>query len=529
MGNGARIFLYFVASLANTKEIPLSVMASIKLKKILKRDGAAIITLITRNYDTPIWIEDPDGKLLWGNKQDDEQIKHRITLKDELLGWVCGEQKAASIADLISHLVRREDEIKALSRETLEKYKEINLLYIISAKMAKCLEPRDIAELVLSEAEKFIISTSSSLMLFNEKTGFLEIIAAHGQNLPEKCELKYGEGIAGNVFSSGHGDIFSDVQASPWFVNSQNKISSLICVPLTVEDRTIGVINISSEKQVSYSAEDYKLASALASQAAVSIENSRLHARQTEQKKIEHELEIARNIQQSLLPTSAPNIKGLDIAATAIPAKQVGGDFYDFIPLSENRLGLVVADVSGKGVPAALFMTLSRALIRVNALQELSIATVVEKTNQLLIHEFASSGYFVTLFYGIVDSDQNTLQYVRAGHNSPLLYRPENGEILFLKGEGMALGVSDEIELEAKQINLAKGDTFLLFTDGATEAINPLNEEFGVGRLCELIRINHHLEADKIIDEIIHEINKFAEDEPQFDDLTLLVLKVWED
>jgi sigma-B regulation protein RsbU (phosphoserine phosphatase) len=254
-----------------------------------------------------------------------------------------------------------------------------------------------------------------------------------------------------------------------------------------------------------------------------------LHARQTEQKKIEHELEIARNIQQSLLPTGAPKVKGLDIAATALPAKQVGGDFYDFIPLRENRLGLVVADVSGKGVPAALFMTLSRALIRVNALQELSIATVVEKTNQLLIHEFASSGYFVTLFYGIVDSDQNILQYVRAGHNSPLLYRPENGEILFLKGEGMALGVSDAIELEAKQINLVKGDTLLLFTDGATEAINPLNEEFGADRLCELIRINHHLEADKIIDEIINEINKFAEDESQFDDLTLLVLKVWED
>ena len=278
MANGVRIIFILCCFTGqhegNFLDVSLSVMVSIKLKKILKRDASAIITSIARNYDTPIWIEDPDGKLLWGNKQDDEQIKHRITLKDELLGWVCGVQKAASIADLISHLARREDEIKALSRETLEKYKEINLLYSISAKMAKCLEPRDIAELVLSEAEKFITSTSASLMLFNEKTGFLEIIAAHGQNLPEKCEFKYGEGIAGNVFSSGHGDIFSDVQASPWFVKSQNKIFSLICIPLTVEDRTIGVINISSEKQISYSAEDYKLAAALASQATVSIENA---------------------------------------------------------------------------------------------------------------------------------------------------------------------------------------------------------------------------------------------------------------
>ncbi len=504
----------------------LTTMVSVKLKKILKRDAAAIITSMARNYDLPIWIEDTDGKILLGDKQDDEQQKHRITLNDDLLGWVYGSQKAASIADLVSYLAKREDETRALSRETLAKYKEINLLYTISAKMATCLEPGSIAELVLSEAGKFITATSASLMLFNEKTGFLEIIAAQGQNFPEKFECKPGQGIAGNVFSTGRGDIFCDVQESPWFVELQNKITSLICIPLTVEDRTTGVINISSEHQVAYSAEDFKFAAALASLAAVSIENARLHAKQSERKKIEHELELARNIQQSLLPDDAPKVKGLDIAAIALPAKQIGGDFYDFIPLSENRLGLVVADVSGKGVPAALFMALSRALMRITALrQELSIAAVIGKTNQL-IQEFASSGYFVTLFYAIVDSNRNTLQYVRAGHNPPLLYRPGNDEILFLKGAGMVLGVVDEIELEAKQIDLIPGDTLLLFTDGATEAINPINEEFGVDRLSELIRTNHHLEADKIIDVIKKEINEFAGGEPQFDDLTLLVLKV---
>jgi sigma-B regulation protein RsbU (phosphoserine phosphatase) len=176
-------------------------------------------------------------------------------------------------------------------------------------------------------------------------------------------------------------------------------------------------------------------------------------------------------------------------------------------------------------VPAALFMALSRALIRVNAMQERSITAVVEKTNKL-IQEFASSGYFVTLFYAIVAGNRDTLQYVRAGHDPPLLYRPETDEMLFLKGDGIALGVVNEIKLEAKQIDLESGDILLLFTDGVTEAINPLNEMFGVGRLCALLRKNHRLEAEKIINAIKEEITRYADNRPQFDDITLMVLKV---
>lgn len=501
-------------------------MVSVKLKKVLKREAAGIISRLTQDYDTPVWIEDPDGNLLWGEKKDsDSQLNHPIVLNDTQLGSVYGPKKASSIAELVSYFAARDSETKALSKETLEKYKEINLLYSISAKVAKCLEPENIAALILSEAEKLIVSTSASLMLFNEKKGYLEIIAAHGLNSDEKLMLKPGEGIAGNVFKSGQGDIFNDVQSSPLFVSSEHMISSLICIPLTVEDRTIGVLNISSDKPATYSAADLKFASALASLAAVSIENARLYAQQAEQNKIEQELEIAKNIQQSMLPGKAPETKGFDIAAAALPAKQIGGDFYDFIPLPENKLGLVIADVSGKGVPAALFMVLSRALMRANALQDLSISAVVEKTNQL-IHDFSSSGYFVTLFYAIADRENNTLQYVRAGHNLPLLYRAKNDEILYLKGSGIALGVMDDIELEAKQIVLSEGDTLLLFTDGATEAINPAREEYGLNRLCETVKNNHHLASNKLVEKITNEINRFAGDEPQFDDLTLMALKV---
>jgi len=175
-------------------------------------------------------------------------------------------------------------------------------------------------------------------------------------------------------------------------------------------------------------------------------------------------------------------------------------------------------------MPAALFMALSRALIRVNAMQEDYITAILEKTNHL-IQELSSSGYFVTLFYAIVDSNKRTLKYIRAGHNPPLLYRPGDDEIFFLKGGGMALGVFDQIELEEKRFDLESGDILLLFTDGVTEAINADRKEFGVARLSELLRTNHHLTAEEIINNIRENINMYAAGEPQFDDITLMVLK----
>lgn len=244
-----------------------------------------------------------------------------------------------------------------------------------------------------------------------------------------------------------------------------------------------------------------------------------------ERKKLEHELTIARSIQQSFLPAHSPHIEGIDIAALALPALQVGGDFYDFISLDKNKLGLIVADVSGKGMPAALLMALSCALIRVISSHEQAIKNILEKTNQL-IQEYASEGYFVTIFYAILDHANKTLQYVRAGHNPPLLYRSGSDELIFLEGKGTSLGVFNDIVLETKQLDLKSGDVLVLFTDGIPEAINSAKEAYGVDRLCNILRENHADRAENIIDKIKNEVEAFVAGEPQFDDITLIVLKI---
>ncbi len=241
-----------------------------------------------------------------------------------------------------------------------------------------------------------------------------------------------------------------------------------------------------------------------------------------EKKKLE--LNIAREIQQSFLPETVPLLKGFDLAATSHPAKEVGGDFYDFIPISENKMGLVIADVSGKSVPAALFMVLSRAMVKASATGNPTALEVAKKANDLIAAD-AKSGMFVTLFYAILDQEARTLRYVNAGHNPPLVLNGVTGDLTLLKTRGIAMGVMDDAEMEEREIEIGEGDVVVFYTGGATEAVDERFNQFGVERLVETVRKNGHLPAAGLVEKIIDEVLAFSRDAPQFDDITLMVLK----
>jgi len=244
-----------------------------------------------------------------------------------------------------------------------------------------------------------------------------------------------------------------------------------------------------------------------------------------EKERVEKELEIARGIQQSFLPEKAPLVPGFDLAAMNQPAKEVGGDFYDFIPVGSDRWGLVIADVSGKGVPAALFMALSRTLVRANVNDTVTVSEAIRKSNDV-ISENDRSNMFVTLFYGVLDPGKMTLTYVSAGHNPPFMLRKGDKDIIMLKARGVALGVVPDIGLEEKQIILNKGDVVVLYTDGVTEAIDYKEEQFGSERVVEIAEKNRDLPAYEIMQKIKEGVIAFSQGQPQFDDITLMVLKV---
>lgn len=247
--------------------------------------------------------------------------------------------------------------------------------------------------------------------------------------------------------------------------------------------------------------------------------------RRTEQtlERSKSELRIASDIQRSFLPEMIPHLSGFDLAATFIPAMEVGGDFYDFIP-GEGKLGMVIADVSGKSVPAALFMALSRTIVRVNATHHEKGTDVLEDANNMISAD-SKLGMFVTLFYGVLDGNSRSLIYANAGHPPPLLMRSGSNCFEKLEVTGIALGAMGGAKYEERRVDLASGDILVLYTDGVNEAENRNGDQYGVERFCSIVRKSSHLSAQGILDKILEDISKFCAGQSQFDDITMVIAK----
>ncbi|MCX5705253.1 MAG: SpoIIE family protein phosphatase [Candidatus Omnitrophica bacterium] len=243
-----------------------------------------------------------------------------------------------------------------------------------------------------------------------------------------------------------------------------------------------------------------------------------------EKERLVREIEIAREIQRSFLPEFYPEIAGIDIAAMTLPARMVGGDFYDFIPIDKNIWGLAIADVSGKGIPSALFMALSRALMRASATITTSPDKAINHANNLICQD-SKANMFVTLFYAVLDAETKTFKYANAGHNPPLLVSASSNDIVLLKAQTMPLGIAQDIEATTEEFTLKPGDLVILYTDGVTEAINEEREQFDVERLEKIVKDNRHLSADQLMHRIEDALKKFVGKQPQFDDITIMIIK----
>lgn len=254
---------------------------------------------------------------------------------------------------------------------------------------------------------------------------------------------------------------------------------------------------------------------------ATKRERDRLAAQLERRKK---ELEIAQQIQESFLPHTIPLIENYDLAASSIPAQEVGGDFYDFIPISSAQTGLTIGDVSGKGIPAALFMAFSRTLLRAKACRNPGVSRMIENVNNF-INEEPHSNMFVTLFYSVLDSSRNILTFVNAGHNPPLLLRNGSREIIRLSTGGVVLGAMKGLKMDEKTIEFYPRDLLVLYTDGVTEAINQEEDQFGEKKLIEIIKSNQNLPSEELKNLIIDQVYDFASGTPQADDITLMVLR----
>jgi stage II sporulation SpoE-like protein/CAAX prenyl protease-like protein len=249
----------------------------------------------------------------------------------------------------------------------------------------------------------------------------------------------------------------------------------------------------------------------------------------SERERMQKELEIARNVQVGLLPKSSPKVKGFDISGTCLPAKEVGGDYFDFVTLSPSKLGIAVGDVSGKGVPAAIYMTLTKGILQSHAEENVSPKLVLNKVNKLLYRTIEKNS-FVSMFYAILDTDTKKLTYARAGHNPGIVVSQGDGDSTLLTAEGIALGLEEgtvfEKTLQENTIDVHSGDTLVFYTDGIVEAMNEQLDEFGEDKFLDIVAENRNLTSSQMIELILKEVKEFASNYPQNDDITLVVIKV---
>ncbi len=238
---------------------------------------------------------------------------------------------------------------------------------------------------------------------------------------------------------------------------------------------------------------------------------------------LQNELDVASGMQQSILPTVFPQGNDFQSFASMEPARNVGGDFYDFIRLDEGKVGLAIADVSGKGVPAALFMMSSRTLLKGAAIGNEQPGSTLKEVNDLLCED-NDAMMFVTLFYAVYDPDSGTVSYANGGHNSPIVVHSDGSYTILPMTGGIALGVMPDFEFDQDSITLLPGDTLVLYTDGVTEAMNEEGEEYSMDRLCEVLVTGSSIQAEDISTTIFESIREFAGEAPQSDDITCLTL-----
>jgi len=297
-----------------------------------------------------------------------------------------------------------------------------------------------------------------------------------------------------------------------------------LAIPMQIQGKTKGLIILGKRinNQI-YTKDDVEFISSVASLAIISLENHRLFLEELEKQKMEEELEIARDIQKNLLPQTIPSFTHFDLAAANLSSRQVGGDYYDMITLDDKSFCVSIADVVGKGVPAALLMANLQAFLKIICKQGMKLNEATALINDL-VSENITDGKFITFFWALLNNEDVTIEYVNAGHNPPLLIR--NGEIRKLDKGGIILGVMKTMVYESELVKLEKDDVILLFTDGISEAKNLKDEEFSDERLEKLILELSELSASEILTSIRKEVQNFTFGAVQSDDITLMIIKV---
>ncbi len=406
----------------------------------------------------------------------------------------------------------------------------LSTLYEISQTINSTLDLKEVLELVMDQVIA-VTGAERGFLMLRAEGGEMAFRVARGidQREVETPRFQVSRSVVEQVAQTGRPILTDNAIEDARFSGKQSimlkGLRSILCVPLQVKERTIGLVYVDNRLHAGiFSREDLDLLVAFGSQAGIAIENARLYQVAVEKGRMERELQMAREIQRSLLPAAPPDFPGYELAADWQAAREVAGDFYDFIDCDEkDDLGVLIADVSDKGAPAAIYMAVARSLIRGNAASADTPLQAIRRANRQIVAD-SRAGMFVTAFYLLLSPDSGRIRYVNAGHNLPLVVRA-GGRVEELKKGGMALGWFEENPLVERELALEKGDLLVLYTDGVTDACNVHLEEFGLQRLWKLVSGCHNTPAPEVLQRINTAVSNFAGEAAAADDITMVIMR----
>jgi phosphoserine phosphatase RsbU/P len=341
-----------------------------------------------------------------------------------------------------------------------------------------------------------------------------------------------GEGMIGRVWQSGQPVCLSEFSEAPELANLRDSAfgtASVMAASLSYGKQDLGVLALANGSMgAPFSQGDFVVFKSIAEQSAFALYNAIIYSMANEKKRLDHDLEIARDIQRILLPAEAPAINGFEISGINVPARQVSGDYFDYIHVDDERLGVAIADVSGKGVPASLIMAICRSVLRSEAVRNPSPANVLQKVNRQLYPDIKED-MFISMAYLILDQGPNGVTLARAGHDAPLLYKRQSQSVTPIKPPGMVVGIDsgnvfDRITGDFA-VPLERDDCLVLYTDGVTEALDTEGNEFGLERTIQSVRASATDGAQAIIRQVIDDVRNFTGSHPQSDDITLIAIR----
>ncbi|MEO8398560.1 MAG: GAF domain-containing SpoIIE family protein phosphatase [Ignavibacteriaceae bacterium] len=423
-------------------------------------------------------------------------------------------------------IVKLQEENKRL-RTAIE---ELSVINEISTAISSTQPQEEIIDLIVNKCVKHLKVEQGAVMLLKEKDVDkpFHTIMRKQDSVTNYLPYHFDAQLTGWMLKNKSPLLINDFENDTRFkfiVNDKFPIHSLLSVPMNVKGKMIGLLSVFNKKTESeFNNNDLRLLGIISAQSAQVIESARLYQEEQSLICLQEDMRLAYEIQTDLLPKEQPKILRFEIAGKSIPAKDVGGDYFDFIQIDENRLAFCLADISGKGIPAAILMANLQASLRGQAKLGRTCKESVAFTNDILFHNTSPSKY-ATLFYGILNDKTNEITYCNAGHNTPFLFSGEENPKYDLTKGGLAVGIIPSFPFEESILTILPNDLLILFSDGITEAMNSDEEEFGEERLKEIILKNINEIPEKLIEIILSEVQKFAMNTPQMDDMTIVIIK----